>query len=99
MTGRLERHKAPSELERRVRHELFVGRDVARGARRRLASAVGASLLAVVLVVAAQRMLPATPPAAEPAAERVVSLTVERVTASDLTPSDRAFLGMLGGPL
>lgn len=98
MTGRLERHKAPSELERRVRHELLLGRDATRGGRRRLASAVGASLLAVVLVVAAQRMLPASSTQAVPAAEeRVVSLTVERVDAGDLTPSDRAFLGMLGG--
>ncbi|MEC7231871.1 MAG: hypothetical protein VXW31_02925, partial [Planctomycetota bacterium] len=94
------RHKAPSELDRRVRHELLLGRDATRGGRRRLASAVGASLLAVVLVVAAQRMLPASPSASEPAApELVVSLTVERVDVGDLTSSDRAFLGMMGGQL
>lgn len=100
MTGRLERHKAPSELERRVQRELFTGRDATSGGRRRLASAVVASLLAVVLVVAAQRMLPASPSASEPAApELVVSLTVERVDVGDLTSSDRAFLGMMGGQL
>ncbi|MEE2941116.1 MAG: hypothetical protein VX460_12065 [Planctomycetota bacterium] len=99
MTGRLGRHEAPVELERRVRHELLAGRGAPRSAWRRLASTVGASLLAVVLVVAAQRMLPSGPSVAEPAAERVVSLTVERVTAGELTPSDRAVLGMLGGSL
>lgn len=100
MTGRLERHKAPSELERRVQHELLGRRDAPRSARRRLASAAAASLLAIVLVVGVQRMVPASSTAEEPAAvERVVSLTVERVTAGDLTPSDRAFLGMMGGAL
>lgn len=100
MTGRLDRPKAPNELERRVRHELLVGRDAPRGARRRLASAAAASLLAIVLVVGVQLTISAGSSTEESAAvERVVSLTVERVTAGDLTPSDRAFLGMMGGAL
>lgn len=100
MTGRLEKHSAPSELDGRVRRELLLEGQVPRGAKRRLASAVAASVLAVVLIVAAQRMLPSAPQDAAPAAvERVVSLRIERVTVDELTASDRAFLGMMGGPL
>lgn len=105
MADRLESQRAPVELENRVRAEL--GADTMRqldaaGTRGRVLAAVGAAVMAVLLVFTANSLLDSSSggemSASEPGRGRV-SLEVVHVTADELSPSDRALLQVMGGPL